>query len=328
LHKLTQLCKQGKAQGLRVAKKSLTGNDALTEITILKALRHALLHEREEIRIATSISIITDQLGVHHAISLCAKTDLDKLLVKETTIQDHDIMDAIKEIKGIAGALNFLHRKLERKTDDRVTVYCHLDIKPANILVFGKNETDFPVGQWKVMDFGISSISQPTKKATAGGARENGTPRITYTVGTHVRQQGGKYQAPEVSKVKEDDMGRGSDIWSLGCIFAEVLAANLGAVVALREGMASKNNGSFFQPAFLKTKSILNSAFENWLKELPSKAPPRAALLKDCQILIKKMMEIKRIRRISSERLLQDLDNLGRGLGMSSRKVGGYRDKD
>lgn len=193
MHKLRLLSKQGNARGLRVVKKRLLGVNALAEIKILKEVRQTLLDERtreKEIRIAASISIVT-MADAPYAISLCAQTDLETILVKETTIHDHDMMDVIKEIKGIAGALEFLHQKLERREDHQITVYCHFDIKPTNILVFRKNETDFPLGQWKLKDFGVSSISRPTREIPAGGAREDGRPCITYTVGTRARQEGG-----------------------------------------------------------------------------------------------------------------------------------------
>jgi len=244
-----------------------------------------------------------------YAISLCAEKDLATVLGKETTIQDHDIMYGIKAMKGIAGALKFLHTKLTREVDHVETVYCHFDVKPANILVFSTNGTD--LGKWKLIDFGISSISRPETKITATGHRENGRPRITYTVATTPKQMGDNYQAPEVYKQKENEMGRGSDIWSFGCIFVEVLAAKLGTLVDLRKQMDSKNNGRFFQSTCCsKTKSTLNKPLKDWLKKLPRELPQREALLEDCQDIIVKTMQIKRCKRITSEALVRELDEL------------------
>lgn len=110
-------------------------------------------------------------------------------------------------------------------------------------------------------------------------------------------------------------MGRGSDIWSLGCIFVEVLAANLGTVVDLRKQMATKNNGYFFEPGHSllgKSTSKLNKAVKAWLNnDIPLESPSRAALLQACRSIIKKMMQIEREHRITSVILLRELDKLG-----------------
>ena len=132
-------------QDLWIAKKTLVANlpDTVSEIQILKNLRNNLLLEQwKEIQIATAISTIKEGLKVH-VLSLCAEMDLDAML-KQPPNPNCDIRDPIKEVRGISRALEFLHDKLKTESDGVVSSYCHLDLKPANILVFMQIRLPFP----------------------------------------------------------------------------------------------------------------------------------------------------------------------------------------
>jgi serine/threonine protein kinase len=102
----------------------------------------------------------------------------------------------------LAGAIAYLHHQHIR----------HKDLKPSNILLSSN-------GLW-VTDFGNSTdFSTLPESATQGW--ERGTP---------------KYFAPEVADYKPN--GRSADIFSLGCVFLEIIAIfayySLDDLIALR----------------------------------------------------------------------------------------------
>ncbi|GME22700.1 hypothetical protein GTA08_BOTSDO09455 [Neofusicoccum parvum] len=66
---------------------------------------------------------------------------------------DYKPADLIKESFHLADALDFLHSRLDGDTSELACT--HNDLKPENILVFfPHNEERYPVGQWKIADFG------------------------------------------------------------------------------------------------------------------------------------------------------------------------------
>jgi serine/threonine protein kinase len=109
----------------------------------------------------------------------------------------------------IAGAVAYLHKQ-EIK---------HKDLKPSNILLS-------PNGLW-VTDFGTATdFSVLTTSATENG--ERGTP---------------KYFAPEVAVYAP--CGRAADIFSMGCIFLEIITLCIGYSLEETMQLRSKNDKSF-----------------------------------------------------------------------------------
>ncbi|MQL75103.1 hypothetical protein Taro_007483, partial [Colocasia esculenta] len=79
--------------------------------------------------------------------------------------------------------------------------YVHCDVKPQNVLVAGK-------GRAKIADFGLAKLAG--EKVGAGGARRGGA----FLRGTPL------YMAPE--SVARGEHEPPSDVWSLGCVVAEM----------------------------------------------------------------------------------------------------------
>lgn len=111
-------------------------------------------------------------------------------------------------------------------------------------------------------------------------------------------------------------MGRGSDMWLFGCIFAEALAAKLENLQELRLQMdkpeEGKDFGCFYQlkKGFMRTNVKLDPKFDIWLKRLPDALGGREPLFRDGHCLLDEMMKIERIKRISAKRLVERMDNL------------------
>ncbi|KAK5116210.1 hypothetical protein LTR62_008536 [Meristemomyces frigidus] len=126
----------------------------------------------------------------------------------------------------LAAALEYMHGEACR----------HKDIKPANILVSGHEVL--------LSDFGTSHDFSATHEELVPGdevhAGDSGTEgRATMTP---------RYSAPEVAA--EQRRGRKADIFSLGCVYAEMLTTELGHPLEEMHnicGMNSKSNPTFHQ---------------------------------------------------------------------------------
>jgi len=92
-----------------------------------------------------------------------------------------------RETDGLAEAVTALH------ADDSGKFIIHCDIKPANVLIDG--------GVFKLADFGLSRFKDSDE-----------TSKTEWYRGTAL------YSPPE----RESLMGRGRDVWALGCVFLEV----------------------------------------------------------------------------------------------------------
>jgi serine/threonine protein kinase len=92
-----------------------------------------------------------------------------------------------REVIGLADALAELH------SDKNGEFMMHCDIKPDNILIHN--------GTFKIADFGLSHFKDSDE-----------TSKTTWYLGTAL------YSPPE----REQLMGRGRDVWALGCVFLEI----------------------------------------------------------------------------------------------------------
>lgn len=103
---------------------------------------------------------------------------------------------------GLSSALNSVHNYFFPQLNVR-KIGCHYDIKPSNILIRDRTLL--------LSDFGLSRLRQA----------EDGS-QTTFKKGE------GYYMAPECESGTKDfergRIGRASDVWSLGCVLAEILA--------------------------------------------------------------------------------------------------------
>ena len=149
----------------------------------------------------------------------------------------------------LAGALKFLHMGFP--VDGKWVRCAHMDLKPNNVIIFGG---DGAVGRWKLCDFGISVFKDNVGPQGDGSSTSSAWDcNAQLTMNTKARRGSGQYQAPEiherwgafynVADNTEDTygrVGRSSDIWSFGCIFAEVLAFALGGPSYVKEFHATR----------------------------------------------------------------------------------------
>ncbi|ORX98189.1 kinase-like domain-containing protein [Clohesyomyces aquaticus] len=162
----------------------------------------------------------------------------------------------------LCSALSYLHSQKCR----------HKDIKPGNILV--KNDTVL------VTDFGTSRNWSDRSRGTTTG--ESGL----YTPG---------YAAPEVVAWKARN--ESSDIWSLGCVYLDMLSILKGETLSKKDQFFSENGNGGRNPR------VNSQALHLWLSKL------KAYGYEDNQpiVWIRKMLEVGPKDRISSVNLLDEV---------------------
>ncbi|KAI2601967.1 kinase-like protein [Hypoxylon sp. NC1633] len=126
--------------------------------------------------------------------------------------------DIFKCASGLADGLVFLHSEIKDHNHNRMVCY-HMDLKPANILVF-PDDREHGRLIWKISDFGMSRVkvvhdSSDTDK-DLGALFQKREDDLTVSA-TFNRRFDGTYLAPE-SRISMRNMNEKSDVWSLGCV--------------------------------------------------------------------------------------------------------------
>ncbi|KAJ5279604.1 hypothetical protein N7478_004976 [Penicillium angulare] len=145
-----------------------------------------------------------------------------------------DKVEIVKNAKGLVGGLVFLHTEMKANGNDLVLY--HMDLKPANILIFRRQNQDADQTEgeyiWKISDFGMSKVKvvkreRESKSETnaqnlfARWARHE--PQKWPVSATKNERLEGTYLAPE-SLSYTKSMTQESDVWSLGCVISVVFA--------------------------------------------------------------------------------------------------------
>ena len=193
----------------------------------------SILKKLSHQHIVKFVGSYTDDNYMGFIMSLIADCDLETFfgLAHEST----DSMSMLRSFFGcLATALAYLH-----DSDIR-----HKDIKPQNILVKRDNVL--------FTDFGLARDSTGKSRSISVGRAGFGTP---------------KYCAPEVAAALPRDSS--SDIWSLGCVFLEM--------VTVVKGRTPEDMESFFDSHGSQASFVRDNrrAYQQWIDSLkgsPSKA--------------------------------------------------------
>jgi hypothetical protein len=187
------------------------------------------------------------------------------VIIGSPTISEHDsaVVFLKKTIGCIASAVAYLH-----ESDIK-----HKDLKPSNILLSRD-------GLW-LTDFDTATdFSVLTSSITDNG--ERGTP---------------KYFAPEVARFAPS--GRAADVFSMGCIFFEIMILCIGHTLRLSMLLRAMNDKSF--------QSNLDNV-EFWLVEDYRKGPGDAAVIDEYLLgLVRSMMDAEAHKRPTAGMVERDI---------------------
>ena len=223
--------------------------------------------------------------GVYNFLFPLADMDLASFLKAMPRPSPFDTDGAIvKALHGLSSALSDVHEFNSEKLGVEFKG-CHHDIKPQNILVKGN--------LFLLADFGLSRFKSPIEDSRS------------------VSKGIGEYLAPECrgSEKERQLIGRKSDIWSLGCIVAELLAyMNAGAdeVQRLRDMRLAEDElwttYSFHERGKLKGK------VESWLDGFSNfQDPSNYSLMTD---LVRQMLHEEPSQRPDAKTVQKALSSL------------------
>jgi serine/threonine protein kinase len=242
--------------------------------------------------------------------------------------------DLVLESRNLADALDYLHSRLY---NTKKISLAHNDIKPENILVVYPDSTDpkhkYPVGKWKLADFGLSHVKDKGKAETKRLGPEDALGSPVKTEVTHrlepstsvsktfPKREAGRYTAPEQDQddpQKSD--GRRADVWSFGCVLSEVIAyavqLDCTLVNEFREHL-SKPNYSDQRFYDVQTKDI-KPCFHEYLDTLPGKVKGIGASsygpdwVNQCTDLVKKIVVKDPSKRLGADKIRDTLRDIYR----------------
>jgi hypothetical protein len=242
-------------------------HDELEILSSLRCLKHPNI-----INLITAYTKGT----THNFILPVADGDLQDLLFPKNRIPDTkiNINEILRSLWGLSSAIEAIHEYSAEEFQAH-RIGCHYDIKPGNIL--RKN------GQLILSDFGLSSLRQ-----VSDGSR------------SFFKKGEGAYIAPECEPSENDfnpgKIGRSSDIWSFGCVLAEILA-----YVSAEDG-----NGPASVMQFRKDRKItlgpltgyhfygekdVNPKVEEFLDKILAEASPYGKDFKSLAFIVRGMLQ-------------------------------------
>jgi serine/threonine protein kinase len=167
---------------------------------------------------------INDEMGSplsHHLIFELATFSLQNFLEnfrRSDTYKEQSLL--LARFVDLVEALAVLHDSLKT---------LHLNIKPDNILVFeeGSSHSDNQNEDPNKLVFKISDFGLARKKGMRQRTGHNQIGLISqpsHSSATSATRPSGAYQGPEIQQRDTSRAGRGSDVWSIGCVALMMLA--------------------------------------------------------------------------------------------------------
>ena len=196
----------------------------LREIEILRMVQHRHI-------VQYLGSFVRDGVGFI-LMQPAAITNLNQLLLQPATLlpelewNEDSLPENLTTSMGcVASALAWIH---EPRGGSSRSI-CHLDVKPDNILVTKR-------GQWVLADFGLSKCNVPLATNTVKLESDNACERVFAMTP--------RYAAPEVQRMSTalvpGKVTCAADIWSFGCVLAEIHILLTRGVRALKDSRTSQ----------------------------------------------------------------------------------------
>lgn len=237
---------------------------------MIRSTRH-LGNENEEERILASLRSLRHQniialltsysIGpVHNLIFPLAQGNLETLLCSPKDALPPNLRHPhaiLRQTYGLSSALEMVHNFFVGDYDLNM-IGCHHDLSPKNVLIKD--------GKFLLADFGLSRLDD------AEGWAERELKRLH-----------GPYNAPECESLREGfikkAVGTPSDVWSFGCIFAEIVTFLLRGPEGIQD-FRMKRKTKVHIPSWKVDHTVYyfhsdgepNHGVEQWLAELEREA--------------------------------------------------------
>ncbi|KAL3114391.1 hypothetical protein niasHT_017255 [Heterodera trifolii] len=249
-----------------------TAKYTLREVALLSTLNHPNLIALYDVRLPPKLKPLKKFDDLHLVTEYFGKNLRERIVekLKNGTLWTHQELSYC--IIQILCGVNFLHN----------SGIVHRDLKPTNVVM---NER----GNVKILDYGIARDIVPENLTT-----EAGTPI---------------YRAPEIY-LGIDSYDKKVDLWSVGCIFVELILARIlfhGTTLATQWKLFNEVLGTP-DLQFLDTLGVKDSN-KQIVMELPRKEPTDlAALIPDNAVpkLISDYLTIENVRQLISSMLVLD----------------------
>jgi serine/threonine protein kinase len=189
----------------------------------------------------------------------------------------------LKALSGLCSAVSIVHQHVSSKTDLEM-IGCHHDLKPANILVENN--------EFVLADFGLSNLKDAEK--------DSDTPARAvhpYYSPPECWQPAGSSEKPIIH--------RSSDVWSLGCIIAEVVTYMLDGP----QGVAKFEQSRSFQDGIITRYRFHRGGKEEpavtmWIKKMQNSASETIQML-GC--LVYNTLQLEPRKRPSAHKIEQHM---------------------
>ncbi len=220
--------------------------------------------------------------GVHSLIFPVAEYDLRKLLESDKPSNFQFQHDYLFALCGLASALEKLHDFSYKELDVEL-IGCHHDLRPHNVLIQD--------GKLLLADFGLSNLKE-----------------IVEGSNTPWKKGDNRYLAPECEDAERGfqpgKVGRKSDIWSFGCILAELVTYMMEGCegVSQFEKARKVTLAGFLIVSTFHAGRDPNKGLEAWLARLKQDASPTVVGLVG---LIHEMLQISPKDRPSAHQITQ-----------------------
>ena len=254
----------------------------------------------------------------------CMKYDED---TKLPILDNKFVRWLFTQLKGLADALDHLHHLVRNEDEsqshtlklpgqsksNQVTGYHH-DIKPDNILVFVDDKSSY--GTMKLGDFGSANITETDQNLYQKSP-----------IYTEKRRGAMTYSSPDL--YCDNKMTRKADIWTLGCVFLEIMIWCLeerrpgfkSFTIERQEESQPDPRANFQIDDYWKwdqnadgtntKKPVLKDAVKNKLQDVRKKcAAPNMVTFLAVHRLITQMLSPGSAKRIPSQTLTKELDYL------------------
>ncbi|THW80825.1 hypothetical protein D6D17_09827, partial [Aureobasidium pullulans] len=223
------------AESIEVARKHIeTQEDFDSESVVIERLKNNRLRHRHITRcygVVFRQGLLQSKLDIFYEL---ASSNLSQFLTNwgesqpTSEIQRH----VLTQTFSLIDALVLCHEQFYDPEQGHV-ILAHNDLKPENILVFD-NDAESLVGTWKIADFGLSKIKQVVEDSTFLSPQD--LINHDLSLSKAIRPPGG-YTVPEIVRrgsLLENSSSVQGDIWSLGCILAQILVFTVGGSQALK----------------------------------------------------------------------------------------------